>query len=476
MKAVKYVFAGLLMMGLSAPVLAQTSYESALETVSKALKADPSGLASAKSAVKDYQKAFKKDPAAMVALGNTYLAVKNYPKAIECADLALKKNKHYGDAFVLKGDVEALKDDGGEAAMWYQQAMSLDPKNPDGYMRYANVYRKRSPAEAERVLNELRKNIPDYPIEAESAHIFYTSGQYDKAMEYFNKANPEKLTEGRLGEYALAALSNENFDKGLEVSKIAIRRFPSNHGFVRLALLNAISGKNYGEAVEFAKKLVNSGADVNAGDYSYYGQALAGNGQFAEAIEQYNKAYSMDAENVKVLQYISEAYTGMGDEDKALEYANQYMDKNPTPKVSEYNKLATIYIAKVKEATDPAVKAENFAKAMAVYDKVAEKVPAAATWAKFQKGYQAYAAELDDEALQQYLPLINELENKSGLDDDETNYLKTAYRSVGYIYWSSKKDLTAATPFFEKLYKLDPTDKLAKQALGLDQEPAVTTE
>ena len=148
------------MMGLSAPVMAQ-SYESALENVSKALKADPSGLASAKAAVKDFTKSFKKDPAAMVALGNTYLAVKNYPKAVECANLALKKNKNFGDAYVLLGDIEALKDDGGEAAMWYQQAMSLDPKNPDGYMRYANVYRKRSPQESERVLNELRKNIPD---------------------------------------------------------------------------------------------------------------------------------------------------------------------------------------------------------------------------------------------------------------------------------------------------------------------------
>ena len=179
----------------------------------------------------------------------------------------------------------------------------------------------------------------------------------------------------------------------------------------------------------------------------------------------------MDAENVKVLQLISEAYTGMGDEDKALEYAQQYMDKNPTPKVSEYNKLATIYIAKVKKGEDPQ---GNFAKAMAVYDKVAEKVPAAGTWAKFQKGYQAYAAELDDEALNQYLPLITELENKGSLDEDETNYLKTAYRSVGYIYWSSKKDLTSATPFFQKLYNLDPNDKLAKQALGIEDTPAAT--
>ena len=45
---------------------------------------------------------------------------------------------------------------------------------------------------------------------------------------------------------------------------------------------------------------------------------------------------------------------------------------------------------------------------------------------------------------------------------------------MGYIYWSSKKDLTSATPFFQKLYNLDPNDKLAKQALGIEDTPAAT--
>ena len=157
MKARKYLIAGALVLGLSAPVMAQ-DYVSAIETVSNALKADPTGLGSAKNAVKDYMKMFKKNPEAMVALGNAYLSNKQFAKAVECADLALKKNKNYGDAYILKGDVESLKDDGGQAAGWYQQAMSLDPTNPHGYMRYANVYRKRSPQESERALAELRKN------------------------------------------------------------------------------------------------------------------------------------------------------------------------------------------------------------------------------------------------------------------------------------------------------------------------------
>ena len=113
---------GAFVFGLSAPVMAQ-DYISAIENVSKALKSDPSGAAGAKQVVKDYLKQFKKDPKALVALGNSYLAVKNYDQANAIADMALKKNKNFGDAYILKGDAEALKDDGGNAAMWYQQAM-----------------------------------------------------------------------------------------------------------------------------------------------------------------------------------------------------------------------------------------------------------------------------------------------------------------------------------------------------------------
>ena len=200
MKAVKYLLMGAFIFGLSAPVMAQ-DYISAIDNVSKALKSDPTGVGSAKQVVKDYLKQFKKNPKALVALGNSYLAVKNYEQANAIADMALKKNKNLGDAYILKGDAEALKDDGGNAAMWYQQAMQLDPKNPMGYTRYANVYRKRSPSESERVLNELRTNVPEYPIDAEMGHNYYESGNDAKAFEAFSKAKINSISESYIAEY-----------------------------------------------------------------------------------------------------------------------------------------------------------------------------------------------------------------------------------------------------------------------------------
>ena len=473
MKAVKYLIMGAFVFGLSTPVMAQADYSSVIGTVSKALKDDPQATGAAKQLVKDFLKTYKKNPEAMVALGNAYLTSKNYDKAIECADLAIKKNKNFGDAYILKGDVEALKDDGGNAAMWYQQAMTLDPKNPNGYMSYANVYRKRSPSEADRALNELRKNVPDFPIDTETAHVFYTSGNYEKAMEYFNKANISNMAESRLGEYALAALSVNDFKKGLEVAKTAASRFPSNSAFTRLAMINGVLGQDWADGISFAEKLISSDAEKNSGDFNYYARALAGAGQHEKAIEMFLKSFSMDGTDFKNLQSISESYTALGNTDKALEYSIMYLDKNPDAKPSEFSKLASIYIDKVKNGED---KDANWLKAMGVYDNLAAKYPHTANFVKFQKGHQAYVCEKDDEAIGYLTVLINDLKAKGDLDEDEKGYLLNACSEVGYIYWASKNDLDTAKPFYETVIQLDPNNSIAKKALGLDAPAEEATE
>lgn len=178
MKKIKYLVAGLLMMGLSAPAMAQNAnYSDMLKPIEQTLKSnaniDAKGI---KELTKDYQKEFKKDPKALIALGNSLLMNKKYDDASAIANAVIAKFKDYGDAYVLLGDIAAMKDDGGDAAMWYQQSMTMDPKNPNGYMRYANVYRKRSPEESERALNLLKQVRPDYPIEAEAGNNFYLGG------------------------------------------------------------------------------------------------------------------------------------------------------------------------------------------------------------------------------------------------------------------------------------------------------------
>lgn len=471
MKSIKYLVAGLLMMVLSAPAMAQdVDYKTMLKPIEEQLKAKQTDTKDFKNLVKDYKKEFKKNPEALVALGNAFVMEKDFVSGEECANLAISRDKTYGDAYILLGNIKALQDDGGEAAMWYQQCMTMDPKNPQGYMSYANVYRKIDPAESARTLEKLRQVLPDFPYEAEAGHNFYAGGNYEQAYNYFKQGDKSKFEEYILAEYAVTCYMLDKKDESLEIAKFGMQKFPKDVTFHRVALWSATDTEKYPEAIAYANTVINvDTVEQSQRDVVYYGLALKGNAKYEEAIAQFQKALEMNAEDYTPLQYISDAYKGAGNEDKALEYSKLYLEKNPSAKISDYNSLADIYLQKVKKGTDSLTKVNDLKQAIAVYDGLATKYPQIATWAHIQKADAAFQVEFDDIALDLYKQSITELENKADRDEDETGYLKRAYRNVGYIYWASKNDLNSATPYFEKLIKLDPENAMAKQALGLDQ-------
>ena len=463
MKAVKYLVAGMLIMGLSAPVMAQeVNYKDMLKPIETTLKAGNTNPKELEKTLKDYQKEFKKDPKALVALGNILAMNKQYDQANAVADAVIAKYKNYGDAYILKGDIYAMQDNGGEAATWYGQCMTMDPKNPQGYISYSNVYRKIDPAASADALNKLREINPDYPIEAEAGHNFFSAGNYDKAYEYFSKAKPSTLEEYTQYEYAFTAYILNKKEESLNLCNSGIQKYPKDAAMRILALRAAVDLQKYDVALEQANTIMNTDSiKKNASIISYYGLALAGNKQYNEAIAQYQKALEMKADDPKPLQYISEAYKAMGDEDKALEYNQQYMDKSPNAAPTDFMKLAEIYVNKAKK--DPKTKAENIDKAIAVYAKLAEKYPTLKPFAKLQEGNTAFQNELDDKAIPAYTEVINELEAKQ-CDADELSYLKQAYQYMGFIYTYDKQDFDTAKPYFDKLLKLDPNNKIAKDA------------
>lgn len=475
MKTIKYLLVGCLFAATATGVKAQElDFKTELKPIATELKANEGNPDAAKDLVKKYTKNFKKNPAALVALGEAYLMAKDFDKAKELANLAIARNKNFGAAYVLLGDVEAMKDEGGDAAMWYQQAMTMDPKNPDGYMRYANVYRKVSPEESEKTLRALKQVLPDYPVEAEAAHGYYTSGKFDKAVEYFNQSNINNLENWRLSEYATAAYLNNNKEKALEVANFGIGKFPKDISFQRIALWSNTDLQKYADAVNNAQVIFNDTCKKSTRDYTYYGLALKGEGKYQEAIDQYNKVLEMNPKEVKAYQYIAEVYQAQGNQDKALEYSQMYMDKSENTTPSDYAKLASIYVAKAKTAAD-ADKEAIINKATTIFTNMAQKYPSIAGWAYNQAGNSATTVGLDDLGATYYQKTIDLLENKTDRDADETSYLKSAYQLIGYYWWVTKENLEKAKPYYEKLIVLDPEDKNAKAALMPAEEQLSTT-
>ena len=469
MKTIKYLVAGALIFGLSAPAMAQESgFGSLLEAVSTAVKADPSNPAAGKNELKAFLKENKKNPEALVALGNMYLTQKRYDDANMYADMALKVSKNkFGDAFVLKGDIEAVKDDGGQAAMWYQQAMDIDPKNPAGYMRYANVYRKRSPEEASRALDKLRQERPDYPVDADAAHSFYTAENYEKAAEFFSKCKLETLDEYRLGEYAISQFALGRNQQSFDVAKFGAAKFPKNNQLSRLAMWNANALKDWNSVLQYANHIFSVVEDKKlANDYIYYGNALKELGKNEDAIKAYQEGLNIEPNKFELYQRMAEVYTAMGDADKALELSEKYMSKANDVKPSEIANLAQIYVKKAELQTGDQ-KTASLKKALEIYGTLSNKFP-------HLKGYaldmQAYVADMINpaDAVPYYEQLIEYELAKGTLDEDAKGNLVSAYGGLGYYYAKYGNDDAKAKEYYQKVLEVDPNNANAKRALGVE--------
>ena len=201
MKAIKYLFLGALMLGFSASAAAQ-DLQADVAAITKVINDSTGAAAVVKEPVKQFLKTYKKDAVALAGLGRAFLDVRDTAQAKVYADMAMQRGKNKCvEAYLLQGDIEAVKDDGGAAAVWYQQATHIAPKEPMGYIKYARVYRKISPTESAAMLEKLRVERPDYPVDAVAAHFFYQAENYDQAVEYFAKANRGSLNEDNLKEY-----------------------------------------------------------------------------------------------------------------------------------------------------------------------------------------------------------------------------------------------------------------------------------
>ena len=119
MKAIKYVLAGALVLSTALPVKAQ-DVKAPIDAITKVVIDAKGDVKATKDAVKEFTKTFKKNPQALAGLGRAFFDAGNEAEAIKYADLAVKANKNAPYGYLLKGDMAAVNDNAGEAAMWYQ--------------------------------------------------------------------------------------------------------------------------------------------------------------------------------------------------------------------------------------------------------------------------------------------------------------------------------------------------------------------
>ena len=472
MKAIKYLFTAALLAGFSTAALAQDGSKADVDAVKKIISNKPADL---DKQMKPFYKANKKNADNLVAFGREFLAVKDTANAKTYANYALEASKNKSAAaFLLLGDIEAISDNGGGAAAQYEQAIYVDPKNPDAYYKYANVYRKISPSGAVAKLNELRQQRPDIAVDALAGRIYYMSNEFDKALAAYDKADKNLMEERDLSDYAMAAFFKAQNQKSLDIAKFGLTKKPRHAAFNRLAFFNSTELKKWDDALAYADALFNKSdsAKFSYYDYTYYGNALSGAKQPEKAIEMYQKALQQEdmdnkAKRAGVIKQLSDAYREKEDYPNAIKFYKEYLDNIDKPSANDMALLAGLYMQQGSTLNGDAQVAA-FQQADATYASLAEKFDGAAEYATFMRARVNGQMDPDQSkglAKPFYEKLVELIGPKAELDATEKARLKESYHYLISYYFIQKDDKATAKEYAAKMLTIDPENEIAKQVM-----------
>ncbi len=473
MKAIKYLFIGALMLVFSVPAVAQDEDQATINAITRVIKENKGGFDAIKDEVKSVYKKNKKNAKVLTAMGVAFKEANDTANAREYAELALKAAKnHYAPARILLGDIEAIADHAGPAASQYLMAIDDDPKNPEGYFKYASVYRKVSPKLAVAKLDELAKQRPDIAVNAMKARFWFDDKEFDKAIEVYKLDPLNKLDRGDLTNFATANYFTGKHADGLPIVEEGIKRFPRHAPFNRLGMFFNYELGNHEKALEFADRLFNASDSLKASwmDHFYHGLCLqSARSDYDGAIAEFKNALGMDvpaSNKVSLIQSIYSAYSAKGDFDNAIKYYNEYLAAKGNPSANDYNSLARMYLKHAEEVPE-AEKKQWQMKADATYGEAIQKFPANAEYLTILRARLNATIDADMSqglAKPYYESAAQMLEAKANREAAETTRLVECYRYLGW-YYNEQKDRDKSQSYWRKVKELDPSNTEADQFL-----------
>ena len=473
MKAIKYFLMSVLLAGFSATANAQ---EAELNAALDAIKSKaPNTAALANTAYKKN----KKNAEALMKVARAYFEQKDTAGAAKFAHYANEAGKpkyQYAPAYLLLGDIEsAYGTDGGKAAGYYNQAINFDPKNPEGYKKWAMVYRKISPSQAAKKLEDMKAQCPNEDIDAIKAHIYMLAGDEKQAYENYKKADINKLDKLGLNEFVRCSYFTGKFEDALRAAEAGIKLEPRNPTFNRLAMFANYELKKYDEAKSYIHKYFNETDSAKFSEYDHFYTALIYQAleDKANMYEQYKKALELvnDSSMIKrwnILKSVSDSYLKDENFPNALQYYNDYLGCKPDVNSDDMEGVAKIY-SKYADFDEPN-KVAHIGKAIEAYRAMADKFPIQSIYAAYQCATMNNKLDKTGEkglAKPDYQKVVELLESKADRDNSENTMLKYSYHylmSNAFLYGKNKP---LAKEYADKILAIDPDYAPAQQIKDL---------
>ncbi len=306
----------------------------------------------AKEQFKQAQKFGKKNAEVSVSIARAYYnadPVKYDRDITKALEKARKDSKNADPSiYVLEGDMLAAAENFGDAAARYEMAITYDPNNPEGYVKFANAYFN---VNKDFGINKLQEFLNAHPESAmaqrELAEKLFLADRWKAASELYGKyiQNPNHFPEDK-ARYAVLLYWGEDYPASLAIADEILAYDPSNFLMQRVRFLDQTAMGQFQAAVENAEKFFASNPEANftIKDYTTYADALSGIGQDSLAVVQYELAASKYPENGDLLKNLSTVYSRNRQYDKSAEAYDAYLKLQENPSLTDLYGMSGRYL------------------------------------------------------------------------------------------------------------------------------------
>ena len=433
------------------------------------LHATPLALSDAKTNKKQ-----PKDPDQLAALGTACLKRGDIAGAERYYDLGFQQKRITTSIISLAGDIALAKNDREKADYYYGRAIYFDPRDSTGYMHYVRMHQQKEPALAVEKLQQLGLYRDDCRVDHRIAAAWYAGNKVKEAAAAYDSIHIDSLSRDELVQYAMSTYLLRDYQKSADIVSHGHKQYPRDFVLNRLLMYDYTELKQYNRALEasvdfFQHSDLRADADsTGAGkysylDYIYYGYVLNGSGQYAEGIEQFNKALALEGgDRPDVVLAISKAYENIGQYPKAVEYYKAYMQKLGEEERTAYvvYELGRLYYAQGTDKSVTEILTPEKTEALRLADETFAEVDRMRPDSYLGCYWRARTnVALDPEttiglAKPYYQRVIEMTETTGG------SQLTEAYKYLAF-YFYVKKDRNNAMRYIDKILDIDPMDKYA---------------
>jgi len=406
-----------------------------------------------------------------VALAMANAENKQLDEAVQMIEQALEIKKNYAN-YVAAGDVYLEKNDGGKAASMFEKAIELDTKNPQAYVRVAEIWLRVRNAEA--TYNELNRALQidsNYaPVLKALAEYYSQTRLYAKAKDYFVRylQNSENSSSNK-ARFARILFRSKDYSEALNVindlqttdtSDVYIYRIGGYCNYEVGTEKKDTNNFRQGAAMleSFLSKVDTS--KILSSDYENLGKCYSKLfGKDSIAAYYMGKAIEKDPAKLELYQETGKVYNRAKKFDKSIVYFESYIAKASKLLPADYYLLGMAsYFGK------------QYAKADSAFTKVISIKP------DYADGYYWKAnadVQLDPEA-KDTLAKYNYEKYISFAELTPDKNKKNLIPSYNYLakYWIKQDNTPKAKEYLNKIIALDAENKEAKEILKQMEAPA----